>query len=180
MCATTERLLSADGTSVDYGTDVEFMEYSAGDVPTNVVEDNIKSTTSITVGMAWLLLVLAILLEVAGTTSMKLSDGFTHLIPSILIYVLYAASFTVFPFALQAIELSTAYAVWSGLGTTVTAIIGFVYFQDTVNKTKIIALVAIVCGCVVLNFADEIDEKVEDEVVKNSESLIDAKSEYGS
>ena len=182
MCATTERLLSADGTSFDYGTDADFMGYSAGDVSSGDIEDNIKSTTSIhvTVGMAWLLLVLAILLEVAGTTSMKLSDGFTHLIPSILIYVLYAASFTVFPFALQSIELSTAYAVWSGLGTTVTAIIGFIYFQDTVNKTKIIALVAIVCGCVVLNFADEIDEKVEDEVGENSESLIDAKSEYGS
>ena len=110
-------------------------------------------TTTITARLAWL--------EVAGTTSMKLSDGFSRALPSVLIYVFYAASFTVFPFALQAIELSTAYAVWSGLGTTVTAIIGFVYFHDTVNKTKIFALAAIICGCVVLNFADEI-EKVEE------------------
>ena len=118
-------------------------------------------TTTITARLAWLLLILAILLEVAGTTSMKLSDGFSRVLPSVLIYVFYAASFTVFPFGLQAIELSTAYAVWSGLGTTVTAIIGFVYFHDTVNKTKILALAAIICGCVVLNFADEI-EKVEE------------------
>lgn len=168
MCATTERLLSAGGTSIDYGTDAEFMEYDAGDNVSGDVEH--QATASVTVGMAWLLLFLAILLEVAGTTSMKLSDGFTHLIPSILIYALYAASFSVFPFALQAIELSTAYAVWSGLGTTATAIIGFVYFQDTVNKTKIVALVAIIFGCVVLNFADEIDEKVEEKV--DQESLL--------
>ena len=177
MCATTERLLRADGTATLYGTDAEFMEYNAGGAASSNVgsngEDSDTTTTSVTVGMAWLLLVLAILLEVAGTTSMKLSEGFTHLLPSILIYVLYAASFTVFPFALQAIELSTAYAVWSGLGTTITAIIGFVYFQDTVNKTKIVALVAIIFGCVVLNFADEINGKVEDEADRNNETALD-------
>ena len=166
MCATTDRLLNADGASINYGTDAEFMEYDAG----NIQE---KATASVTVGMAWLLLLLAILLEVAGTTSMKLSEGYANLLPSILIYVLYAASFTVFPFALQAIELSTAYAVWSGLGTTITAIIGFVYFQDTVNKTKIVALVAIIFGCVVLNFADEIDGKVEDEAGRDNGTALD-------
>mmetsp|Transcript_1402 Transcript_1402/g.2337 ORF Transcript_1402/g.2337 Transcript_1402/m.2337 type:complete len:180 (-) Transcript_1402:45-584(-) len=167
MCATTGRLLSDDATTdAAYGTtDAAFnaessIQYDKGSTA--------AATTSVTVGLAWLLLILAILLEVAGTTSMKLSDGFTRLIPSILIYVLYAASFTLFPFALQAIELSTAYAVWSGLGTTVTAIIGFVYFQDTVNKTKILALTAIVCGCIVLNFADEI-EKVEEVERESSE-----------
>ena len=178
MCATTERLLRADGAATLYGTDAEFMEYDAGgatasDVGGNDEDSGGTTTTSVTVGMAWLLLVLAILLEVAGTTSMKLSEGFTRLVPSILIYVLYALSFTVFPFALQAIELSTAYAVWSGLGTTVTAVIGFVYFQDTVNKTKIVALAAIICGCVVLNFADEIEEEVKEKDGENNESFVD-------
>lgn len=109
---------------------------------------------SLSMGKAWALLVVAILLEVAGTTAMKLSDGFRNILPSIMIYVLYALSFTVLPFSLQAIELSTAYAVWSGLGTTVTAIVGFVWFNDTVNGTKIFALAAIIGGCVVLKFAD--------------------------
>ena len=154
-----------------YGSvDTEFngVDYSASLAPPEYDKDEgirvrmtTETTTSVTARLAWLLLILAILLEVAGTTSMKLSDGFSRVLPSVLIYVFYAASFTVLPFALQAIELSTAYAVWSGLGTTVTAIIGFVYFHDTVNKTKILALAAIICGCVVLNFADEI-EKVEE------------------
>ena len=154
-----------------YGSvDAEFngVDYSASLAPPEYDKDDgirvrmtTETTTSVTARLAWLLLILAILLEVAGTTSMKLSDGFSRVVPSVLIYVFYAASFTVLPFAVQAIELSTAYAVWSGLGTTVTAIIGFVYFHDTVNKTKILALAAIICGCVVLNFADEI-EKVEE------------------
>ncbi len=169
MCKTTARILSgtANTDSVAYGSiDAEFNVESStlfGHVPSEHDRGGGlgTETATITVRLAWILLILAILLEVAGTTSMKLSDGFSRVLPSVLIYVFYAASFTVFPFALQAIELSTAYAVWSGLGTTVTAIIGFVYFHDTVNKTKILALTAIVCGCVVLNFADEI-EKVEE------------------
>lgn len=172
MCTTTARILSGNEStdSVAYGSidAAEFnnVESSALFVPSEHDKGGLGTeTATITVRLAWLLLILAILLEVAGTTSMKLSDGFSRVVPSVLIYVFYAASFTVFPFALQAIELSTAYAVWSGLGTTVTAMIGFVYFHDTVNKTKILALAAIVCGCVVLNFADEIEkvEKVESE-----------------
>ena len=170
MCKTTARILSdnVSSDSVAYGSiDAEFnVESSTLFIPSEHDKDGLGTeTATITVRLAWLLLILAILLEVAGTLSMKLSNGFSRVLPSVLIYVFYAASFTVFPFALQAIELSTAYAVWSGLGTTVTAMIGFVYFHDTVNKTKILALAAIVCGCVVLNFADEIEkvEKVEPE-----------------
>lgn len=149
--------VDAEFNGVDYSASLAPLEYDKDDGIR--VRMTAETTTSITARLAWLLLILAILLEVAGTTSMKLSDGFSRAVPSVLIYVFYAASFTVLPFALQAIELSTAYAVWSGLGTTVTAIIGFVYFHDTVNKTKLLALAAIVCGCVVLNFADEIEKE---------------------
>ena len=162
MGVTTERLLDTENGRIGYGgaADNQFMEYdttdaAAGDSSSSSHAEDIAGTTaSITVGMAWALLFVAILLEVAGTTAMKLSEGFTHPLPSILVYVFYAASFTVFPFALMSIELSTAYAVWSGLGTTITVIIGFWYFHDTVNVTKLSALAAIVLGCVVLNFAD--------------------------
>ena len=63
----------------------------------------------------WFYLLLAILLEVAGTTSMKLSHGFTRLVPSILIFVFYALSFTALTFALRRLDMSVTYAVWSGL-----------------------------------------------------------------
>ena len=73
---------------------------------------------------------------------MKLSDGLTKLIPTIMIYVAYVLSFIFFPLALKRIDLSTAYAIWSGLGTTLTCVIGFVYFGDIINLTKILALEA--------------------------------------
>ena len=104
-------------------------------------------------GKYWIYLIAAILLELAGTTSMKLRDGFANLIPSILIYVFYGLSFIFFPLSLKGIDLSTAYAIWSGLGTTMTCVIGFYYFSETINLAKIIALVAIIGGCVVLKFA---------------------------
>ena len=65
----------------------------------------------------WLLLVSAIALEVAGTTSMKLSQGFTRLVPSVLLFVCYVASFVALTLALKKIEVSVAYAVWAGVGT---------------------------------------------------------------
>ncbi len=106
-------------------------------------------------GKYWMYLLVAIFLELAGTTSMKLSDGFTNLIPSILIYVFYGLSFALFPLSLKGIELSTGYAIWSGLGTTLTCVIGFYFFNESVNLTKITALVAIIGGCVVLKFAGD-------------------------
>jgi len=162
MGVVTERLLETDNGRNGYGgaAGAQFMEYdttdaAVGGAPSSSHDANSPTpAASITVGTAWALLFVAILLEVAGTTAMKLSEGLTRPLPSILVYVLYAASFTVLPFALVAIELSTAYAVWSGLGTAATALIGFRYFHDTVNVTKMLALAAIVLGCVVLNFAD--------------------------
>jgi small multidrug resistance pump len=117
------------------------------------------NSTSYSLSFSWFLLFVAIFLEVAGTTSMKLSNGLTRLFPSIMIYIFYGLAFSVFPLSLKRLELSTAYAVWSGVGTIITAIIGFVWFHDTINWTKILALVAIVGGCVVLQFADDRDAK---------------------
>ncbi len=65
----------------------------------------------------WFILVAAIVLEVAGTTCMKLSAGFTRPVPSLLLWVCYAASFTARTLALKDIEVSVAYAIWSGVGT---------------------------------------------------------------
>lgn len=102
----------------------------------------------------WMILLFAILLEVAGTTSMKISDEFTKLAPSVMIYVFYGLSFYVFPMSLKRIDLSTSYAVWSGLGTVLTCLIGYFCFSDTMNMRKIVALTSIILGCIVLKFAD--------------------------
>ena len=95
---------------------------------------------------AWLYLIAAILTEVAGTTAMKLSEGFTHLIPSIAIFVFYGVSFVFLTLALKTIELSVSYAVWAGLGAATVAAIGIVYFNESINTMKVASLALIVLG----------------------------------
>lgn len=103
----------------------------------------------------WLYLFAAIIFEVMGTTAMKLSAGFTRLVPSIALMVFYAIAFVFLTLCLKKIEVSVAYAVWSGLGTALIAIIGFAYFNETVTALKVVSLVLIVAGVVGLNLGAE-------------------------
>jgi small multidrug resistance pump len=99
----------------------------------------------------WMLLLAAIVLEVAGTTAMKLSQGFSRFYPSVLIFVFYAASFTAFTFALKRIDVSVAYAVWSGIGTVLITAIGILYFREAVTPMKLISIMLIIVGVAGLN-----------------------------
>ena len=101
----------------------------------------------------WLYLAGAIALETAGTTSMKLSDGFTKLVPSILIFLFYADSFVALTFALKGIDVSLAYAIWSGIGTIIIATIGILYFQEPATALKIVSIGLIVIGVVGLKLS---------------------------
>jgi small multidrug resistance pump len=101
--------------------------------------------------MSWLYLILAILLEVCGTTSMKLSQGFTKLVPSILIFVFYCLSFTSITLALKKIDVSVAYAVWSGLGTALIAVLGILWFKEPFSLLKMVSIGLIIAGVIGLN-----------------------------
>jgi small multidrug resistance pump len=100
---------------------------------------------------SWLYLVGAITLEVAGTTSMKLSEGFSKLTPSISIFVFYAMSFCLLTLALKTIDVSLAYAIWSGLGTALIAIIGYSYFHEAMTFLKVASILLIIIGVIGLN-----------------------------
>jgi small multidrug resistance pump len=101
----------------------------------------------------WMFLAGAIALEVAGTTSMKLSEGLTKFVPSVLLFVFYAASFVALAFALKKIEMSVAYAVWSGVGTTLIAAIGTLCFREAATVLKLVSILLIVVGVVGLNLS---------------------------
>ena len=103
--------------------------------------------------MTWLYLALAILLEVSGTTCMKLSQGFTKLVPSILIFVFYTLSMGMLTLALKGIDVSVAYAVWSGVGTALIATIGVLWFKEPVTALKLISVGLIIIGVVGLNLS---------------------------
>lgn len=103
--------------------------------------------------MTWLYLALAILLEISGTTCMKLSEGFTRLVPSILLVVFYTLSFGMLTLALKKLDVSIAYAIWSGVGTALIAAIGVLWFKEPATALKLISLGLIVIGVVGLNMS---------------------------
>jgi small multidrug resistance pump len=102
---------------------------------------------------SWILLVGAIIFEVAGTTSMKLSAGFTKVLPSILIFVFYALAFGALTLTLKTMDVSFVYAFWSGLGTTIVSLIGILYFKESANIVKIASIGMIILGVVGLHLS---------------------------
>lgn len=96
--------------------------------------------------LAWIFLMLAIFAEVAGTTAMKLSNGFTNLEPSIFIFIFYAFSFGFLALSLKKLEIGLAYAIWSALGTLLIFFIGTIFFQEPVTYLKTVSLLCIIVG----------------------------------
>ncbi len=101
--------------------------------------------------MAWFYLIAAIVLEVSGTTCMKLSQGFTRLLPSVMLFLFYGLSFTCLNLVLKHIDVSVAYAVWSGLGTALIAVVGIWYFREPLTALKLISLGLVILGVIGLN-----------------------------
>jgi small multidrug resistance pump len=103
-------------------------------------------------------LYLAIVLEVAATVCMKLSDGCSRTIPSVFMVLLYAVSFFPTAMALRRLDVGMAYAVWSAVGTTLITIIGMVVFKEQMSLGKMAALGIIIFGVVMLNMSGNQEE----------------------
>lgn len=114
------------------------------------------ATISLTHAQAWMLLSGAILLEVAGTTSMRLSDGFTRLTPAFLMLLFYGGAFAINTLVVRVLGLSVTYAVWSGVGTVLTAIIGIWYFKEPSTALKMASIGLIVIGVMGLHSASRL------------------------
>lgn len=104
--------------------------------------------------MAWLLLAGAIATEVIATSLLKMSDGLTRLVPSIVVCVGYVVSFVLLAWALKLqLQVSVAYAIWSGVGTAAIALIGMLWLDEPLTAAKTLGIVLIIMGTVVLNLA---------------------------
>jgi small multidrug resistance pump len=102
--------------------------------------------------IGWVFLGLAIAFEVIGTIALRYSNGFKVLLPSVLVVIGYGASFYFLALALkQRVPLSSAYAIWSAVGTAVIAAAGVLLFSERINALKIIGIAAIIVGVVALN-----------------------------
>ncbi len=119
-----------------------------------------------TLSQAWTLLAIAITLEVMGTTCMKLSQGFTRPVPSVAMFAFFALAFVCNAMAIKTIDLSVTYAVWSGVGTIATALIGIYYFKEVATALKLMSISMIVIGVFGLHAASRMHSA--DKTVSNS------------
>ena|SRR5204863_7913580 len=103
--------------------------------------------------MNWVYLTVAIFTEVIGTVFVKMSAGFSRLVPSVLMVVFYLVSYFFFNLSLKKIELGTAYAIWSGLGIVLLATLGAIFFKEQLSVVKILAMILIIAGVFILNLS---------------------------
>ncbi len=94
--------------------------------------------------MGWIYLLAAGVFEIAFTTSLKMSDGFTKLWPTISFLVFSLISFWLLTRAMQTITLGTSYAVWTGIGAFGTALVGILFFKDPVTAGRVFFLLALI------------------------------------
>jgi quaternary ammonium compound-resistance protein SugE len=100
--------------------------------------------------MAWILLLVAGLLEIVWAFTMKLSQGFTRPGASIVTLLAMLASFGLLSWSMRTLPLGTAYTVWTGIGAVGAFVVGVVALNESVNAPRILAAVLIVSGLVLM------------------------------
>ena len=93
----------------------------------------------------------AVLSEVTATTALKFSEGFTRLVPSIVVVLGYGVSFYLLSLSLKVIPIGTAYALWSGIGIVLTVIAGIVIWRESMDWARGIGIFLIMFGIVIIN-----------------------------
>ena len=99
----------------------------------------------------WMQLGLAIVAEVVATSALKASNGFTVWGPSIVVVLAYGASFYFLALALRTIPVGVAYAIWSGVGIVLIAVIGWFVFRQALDAAAIVGMGLILAGVIVIN-----------------------------
>jgi small multidrug resistance pump len=103
--------------------------------------------------MEWVYLFLAIAFEILSTSLMKISNGFSKVLPTVGTLLGYIICFSLLSVALKKIDLSIAYAIWSAAGIVVLSAIGIFIFKENINILKIVSLFFIVLGVIGLNLS---------------------------
>ncbi len=104
--------------------------------------------------MAWLLVVIAGFIEVGFAISLKYSDGFTRLGPTVASFVCGGLSFALLTFAMKSLSAGTAYAVWTGIGAAGTVVIGMLFLDDSTSPGRVVAISMVVVGIIGLKLAE--------------------------
>ncbi|GAB3976584.1 multidrug efflux SMR transporter [Spirosoma terrae] len=103
--------------------------------------------------MAWVFLTLAGILEVVWADSMKQSEGFTRLIPSLITLVAMLASFGLLSVAMRTLPLGSAYTIWTGIGAVGAFVVGIIWLGEGVSLLRIVAALLILAGIVLMKLS---------------------------
>lgn len=103
--------------------------------------------------MAWFLLFIAGIFEVVWAYTMKQSDGFTRLVPSIITFVALAASLGLLSWSMRSLPLGTAYTVWTGIGAVGAFLVGIIALGESVSLMRLIAAALIVSGLLLMKLS---------------------------
>jgi multidrug resistance protein EbrA len=99
----------------------------------------------------YIILIIAIIGEVFGSSMLKASNGFKRVLPIFGVIIGYGVAFYALSLALKTIPLGMAYAIWSGLGTVLTALIGIIIYKEGISSKKLFGIGLIIGGVVILN-----------------------------
>ncbi|MCX6080376.1 MAG: multidrug efflux SMR transporter [Chloroflexi bacterium] len=103
-----------------------------------------------------LIFFMAVICEVAATTALKFSEGFTKIIPSLVVVAGYGLSFYLLSLSLKVIPMGTAYALWSGIGIVLTAIVGMLLWHEGMDWARGFGIALILAGILVINLFSKI------------------------
>ncbi|WP_312330925.1 quaternary ammonium compound efflux SMR transporter SugE [Acinetobacter variabilis] len=103
--------------------------------------------------MAWIILVFAGLFEIVWAYSMKLSEGFTKLTPSIFTIVFMVLSFVLLAYAMRTLPLGTGYTIWTGIGAVGSFLVGVIVLGEPASAMRMLAAVLIISGLVLMKLS---------------------------
>lgn len=98
----------------------------------------------------------AVLSEVTATTALKFSEGFTKLVPSIVVVLGYGLSFYLLSLSLKVIPIGIAYAIWSGIGIVLTVIAGMILWREPLDWGRVAGIVLIISGILIINLFSKV------------------------
>jgi small multidrug resistance pump len=98
----------------------------------------------------------AVLSEVTATTALKFSEGFTRLVPSIVVVLGYGLSFYLLSLSLKVIPIGVAYALWSGIGIVLTVLAGLILWREPLDWARITGIILIISGILVINLFSKV------------------------
>jgi len=100
---------------------------------------------------AYVLLIVSIVCEVFGSSMLKATNGFKKLLPTLGLVIGYGLAFYCLSLSLQTLSLGVAYAIWAGLGTALTALVGVLVYKEQFNRKKVWGILLIIGGVILLN-----------------------------